>query len=85
LGLRSHRKKDLEDFARTFTQELDFRNELANAARYTPYLPKGLKIPRYFRNLSGEHILVTEWVEGRPLDQVEDAAIRREVFDLFGP
>jgi predicted unusual protein kinase regulating ubiquinone biosynthesis (AarF/ABC1/UbiB family) len=84
FGLRFDPVKVFEDFERTFVQELDFRNELKNAARYAPRLPQGLKIPRYFSNLSGENILVTEWVEGKPLDQLEDPALRQRVFDLFG-
>jgi len=81
FGLRFDPMAVYQDFARTLGEELNFKNEADNAARFSAILPEGLRMSRYFTNLSGSNIVVTEWVEGKPLDQVSDPEVRQEIFD----
>jgi ubiquinone biosynthesis protein len=57
----------------TVRHELDMRLEAAAASelKHNMRNDKGIRVPRVFRRFSTEHILVTEWADGVPIDDVE--------------
>lgn len=60
----------LEEFARSIEQELDFRCEAGHMERIREIFKKefGVVIPRLYSELSNEHILVTEYLDGEKID-----------------
>ncbi|MFZ5756729.1 MAG: ABC1 kinase family protein [Pseudomonadota bacterium] len=65
-------------------QELDFRNEADNLRRFAalPHRPR-IRVPALYGELSGEDVMVTEWMHGERLRNYLDAHPAR-ANDLLG-
>ncbi|CBL47064.1 Putative protein kinase [gamma proteobacterium HdN1] len=63
-----------DQLIRLTLEELDFRREAANLLKFSkhPHM-EGIRIPRLVGNLSNEHVLVTEWIDGISLAQYLNA------------
>jgi ubiquinone biosynthesis protein len=74
--IRDLRVEDLADgFAVAISEELDFNIEAANleAMRSGAAAEYGVSVPRPFRTLSTDRVLVMEWLDGVPLREAADA------------
>jgi ubiquinone biosynthesis protein len=62
----------VEDFANGLAQQLSFRTEIANMERMRVVLARWpVRIPRVYRSLSSERVLVMERLEGVGINHVE--------------
>jgi ubiquinone biosynthesis protein len=59
-----------DDFAANLREELDFRIEAQNMATVMAY-DSALRTPLVYREVSSRRVLVEEWIDGRPLRQVQ--------------
>lgn len=61
----------LNEFAGSIRQELDFRNEADHMEKMRRILRKNsqIVIPKLYSELSNEHILVTQYLEGEKIDE----------------
>jgi ubiquinone biosynthesis protein len=59
-----------EGFAANLSEELDFRIEAQNMAAVAVY-DGALRTPRVYPEVSTRRVLVEEWIDGRPLRQVQ--------------
>lgn len=64
----------VKEFAETLLQELDFTHEAGNAGRFAEQFRgiASIKVPKLFRELSGEKILTMEFISGRSVLMTED-------------
>jgi ubiquinone biosynthesis protein len=59
-----------DGFAANLREELDFRIEAQNMATVMAY-DSALRTPLVYREVSSRRVLVEEWIDGRPLRQVQ--------------
>lgn len=64
----------VKEFAETLLQELDFTHEAGNADRFAEQFRgnSSIKVPKLFRELSGEKILTMEFITGRSVTKTDD-------------
>lgn len=64
----------VKEFAETLLQELDFTHEAGNAERFAEQFRgnSSIKVPKLFRELSGEKILTMEFITGRSVTKTDD-------------
>lgn len=62
----------LKELKEAMDRELDYRNEARNASFFTLQNPdpKHVYAPKAFEELSGERVLVTEWIDGLHINDV---------------
>ncbi len=67
-------KETVEQFSRSIMRELDFNREARNIISITEDLEdeETVKLPKVYENLTTSRILVMEWIEGTPLNKVDD-------------
>jgi len=63
----------VEEFARTFAQEMDFKCEVRNMERFAANFEEEplLRVPRVYRELSTTQFIVMEYLEGTKVTHVE--------------
>lgn len=63
----------VEQFRSTLLDELDFTREAQNVLTYGNHLrdAERLRVPRIVEELSTRRVLVMEWIDGRPMAEVE--------------
>jgi ubiquinone biosynthesis protein len=69
-----HPRQLVEEFARTFTQEMDLRNEVRNMERFKACLADepNVRIARAFDELCTENLIVMEFLKGTKVTAVTD-------------
>lgn len=72
-----HPRQLVDEFARTFTQEMDLRNEVRNMERFAACLvgEPNVRIPRTFDDLCTENLIVMEFLKGTKVTAVTDWTI----------
>jgi ubiquinone biosynthesis protein len=63
----------VQEFAETLVKELDFTHEAGNAERFAEQFrgTPAIKVPRLFRELSGERILTMEFITGQSVTKTD--------------
>ena len=73
----------LNEWAVGFYTELDFLNEAANQKRMRDLLEAegvtGVYIPRVYDALCTRRVMVTEWVDGTKLSEVDSSIVKQQI------
>jgi ubiquinone biosynthesis protein len=64
----------VQEFAETLLMELDFTHEAGNSERFAEQFKESpaIRVPKLFRELSGEKILTMEFISGESVTKVEE-------------